>query len=140
MAQFLAIDLLHQERGQGYWKFNNLHLKNIEFINIINKFIDVKLQESEKLNPTDKWIFMNQELEKKIKKFSKTKACKRDLIISQLSEKIMEMEYSLSKNHDDKIHDILLKSKSEIEELLEIKAKGTIFHTKIRWQEEGVLF
>ena len=40
LAHFLYLDIKRSPRGPGYWKLNCKHLKNIDFINLINETID----------------------------------------------------------------------------------------------------
>ena len=137
MALFLNIDILQTTRGRGYWKFNNSLLQRLDFVEEMNQHLENKLLETRNLNPWEKWLFLEKEATNKAKNYSKLLSKDRELIISQLSEKILEMEHKISEEFNDKDWAILIDSKSEIEELLNEKTKGTIFRTKTRWYEES---
>ena len=137
MAQYVLIDLLHHDRGKGYWKLNTTLLKQKDFVQQMNDLIDSKLRESAAMTKVERWMYLKKECSDFAKQFSRNRVKERDLIISQLSEKILEMEHKISKSYNDKDYKILENSKTEIEELLLEKARGTIFRTKANWYEQS---
>ena len=143
LAFFMAIDLVHHDRGKGYWKFNNSLLNDKDYVQSMNQKLEDTFSVTNKmeLNDIDTWLYVKKEIRTHSQKFAKSKVAVRDLVISQLSEKIIEMEYKLSNNvgnvNNTQMYNILMDSKSEIEELLEEKNRGVIFRTKARFYEYG---
>ena len=139
MAFFLAIEQICCDRGPGFWKLNNLNLEKPEFYDKVNKCIEKSKMESEHLNPVERWIFVKSKVVQVCKQYSKQTASERELIISQLSEKILQMEYDIAnvKNPTTQQINILMNSKEEITQLLEEKTKGTMFRAKVNWTEYG---
>ena len=134
---FIALDLIKAPRGPGYWKINNLLLTNYDYVPRINQCLEVAINESCELKPDDRWLYIRKKVRNFSKEYSKTVASEKELIISQLSERIMELEHKIAKEFNQKDYDILKNSKNEIEELLDEKNKSIIFHTKCRWYEGG---
>ena len=142
MAFYLSLDLSDTERGKGYWKFNNRLLKDVEYVKEINSLIARKLLEAEKLSRKEKWTFLKAELRRYTEKnctqmYARNKASENDLVISQLSEKVLTMEYEISAEFDEQKHNLLCQTKAELEELLNEKVKGIMFRTKCMYYEHG---
>ena len=137
MGFYVSLNITGTERGRGYWKFNNKLLHDTEYVSDMNKLLDQKLKESEYMNPHEKWEFLKQNIIKFSKNYAKNINIEKELIISQLSEKILELEHKVSNNYDANTWKILSNSKAEIDELLTEKSKGIIFRTKSRYYELG---
>ena len=139
LAFFIVVDQIKQQRGRGYWKFNNRLLHNDTFVDEINQLLAQKLREGEHLQAADKWKFLMSAITRKAKEFSKSQATERSLIISQLSEKVNDLQYETAGQHkdDEKTIRILQDSMDELNALLQEKAKETIFRTKTNWYELG---
>ena len=138
-AFYLAIDQIFSQRGPGFWKFNNLLLEDIDFLNKMNSNILENVESSEHLEPIDRWLFIKKQMITLAKSFAKSKAGEKSLIISQLSEQILELENKIVLQQIPREADtaLLIQSKQDIEELLEEKARGAMFRAKVRWQEYG---
>ena len=87
-AFYLGISQIVNERGRGYWKLNTNHLRDPNFIEEMNKTIDIQLLQSQKLSKIERWIYLKKKLTDKMKELSRRKANENDLIISQLSERL----------------------------------------------------
>ena len=101
--------------------------------------LERKLIESGDMDDTSKWFFLKTAIIRASKEYAKNKVKEQTLIISQLSEKIYEMQYQVAKeqmNDAQKIK-ILESSVAELDALLQEKAKETIFRTKSNWYELG---
>ena len=102
-----------------------------------NAFLDHKKLEAEKLGKITKWLFIKKESKTFIKNFAKNKVNERDMVISQLSENIMKLQYEIAQNPTQDQIRLLTDSQSEIEELLQEKTKGAMFQSKCTWAELG---
>ena len=135
MAFYVSIDLIGLERGRGYWKFNSSMLQNVEFLQKMNVLLDKTLEDTKHLLPIKRWTYIKKEAIQFAKTYTKNQVKERDLIISQLSEKILELEFKVSQQYSEQKWDLLLKSKADIENLLAEKTKGIMFRCKTRWIE-----
>ena len=139
LAFFVAMDQLNQERGRGYWKFNTRYLYQKEFIDEINDILQRKLEASIHLDKIERWQFLKNSLIKHSKEYAKNHVKERTLIISQLSEKLNDMQYAAAKTDfkDERKIRLMKDTMDELDSLLEEKAKETIFRTKSNWYEHG---
>ena len=139
LAYYLAVDQILQERGPGFWKFNNLLLTDLQFCKQMNSCIEDTLNSSNNLDPTQQWLFLKDEMSSMSKDYSRKLASEKSLIISQLSEHILALQHEVDHADNPTVQQfkILENSKQEIEELLEEKMKGVFFRTKSRWYELG---
>ena len=135
LAFYLSVNINSSERGKGYWKFNNQLLKNTSFVQEMNTIIETSISRSVHMDPHDKWCFIKKNMSDFAKDFAKNVSSERDLIISQLSEKLMELEHELPTN--PQLADLVVNTKADLEEKQFEKTKSIIFRTKANWQELG---
>ena len=138
-ALYLNIELIENKRGHGYWKFNDKHLLDMEFIQEMTQVIKTNLTNE---NTTkEKWEMLKFVMANKAQEWSREKAGQREVVINQLYEKIAQMEEELSNSHNNKTlelnEDILQRSKIDLNELESEKAESIIFRTNARWQIEA---
>ena len=121
-------------RGSGYWKLNTTHLTNRDYIEIINNTIEsVLLSTQDWESKGQRWEYLKYKIRDVSRVFSKAQAGEKELIISQLSEKIDEMEAGLP--YADL--PLLENTKAELDELMNEKTKECIFRAKVRYTELG---
>ena len=136
-AVFLSISMQQDERGRGYWKLNNAHLIKPEFLEVTNNMLERKTQEYAKLNPLECWECLKFDLANMSQDWSRQYASEKTLIISQLFEKVAELEEQLSEEYCNQTNQILVNTKADLDELEFEKAKGVMFRTKARYMIEG---
>ena len=136
-AMFLSIEVCESLRGTGYWKINDSHILNQEYVESMNQKLQASLFENSHLPPQQKWELLKFEAKTFAQNYAIEKAGNKKLIINQLYEKIMELEESLSENFDEKLDDLLIKSKQDLNEMESEKAKSVMFRSKAKWQIEG---
>ena len=133
-AVFLSIKTIKgQERGSGYWKFNNLLLQDPEFLLFMNSKLENTLKDL--TCPTAYWIELKKNIAAWCKKYSREKKQMENLAISQLLEIIAEYQQDFPLN--EKQYDIYEKSMIDLEELQLNYIQGVMFRTKAKWTEEG---
>ena len=134
-AFYMCIELNPNERGRGYWKLNTKYLQDLDYLQLINQEIEQTLVATEIKSPTDRWEILKERIRKVSQQYCRKVGSENRLIISQLLEKVDEMEsrFPLEENETD----LLEKTKLELDEKLLEKAKGNIFRSKVRWYEEG---
>ena len=130
LAFFLVYNASNAERGKGYWKLNSSHLSDINFVNGINKTIEQVRMESTNMGKVDRWKYLKTRMVKKAKLLSRRQASERELIISQLSERVLHLEHEMSANPNEKTNDLLIRSQADLEENLQQKVKGLSFELR----------
>ena len=133
-SMYLCLDVDVNERGKGYWKFNCSHLKLPEYLELINKRLIEIEPILENMGVIEGWEFIKFEMRRISKKFAKERASDTELIISYLSEKIVEMK-DRGDALDEKEAKILLESKIDLDEILLKKAESLLFRTRCNWYE-----
>ena len=135
-AYFLCINITGFERGRGYWKMNTRHLRDCDYIEIMNRTLDKKIAATSKMGRAERWEYIKKQVAKTSQEFAKNKASDINLIIAQLSEKIAVMEENIHQlNEADS--KILLCSKIDLEEFMAQKMEGVMFRVKANWEELG---
>ena len=135
-AFFLGIELSHVQRGTGYWKFNTTYLHNPEFIQVVNQYIQEAKVDLAHLSACDKWEVFKDRMQRKCKEISRRSISEEKLIISQLNEKIVEMEEEIE-TLTEREYNLLIDSKCELEELVGKQIEGIMFRSKAKWAMES---
>lgn len=142
-ALFLEIDLIEEKRGRGFWKFNESHLKNKDFIHMIQKSIDeVVIKNShERLDPLMNWEMIKNQVIGDSIKYSFNKAKDKQKILNDLNETVNSLEAKLDQCSNDlevaQIYEELINAKNELDLILIEKTARVIHNTKSRWYNEG---
>ena len=134
-AFYMVVELSSQERGIGYWKFNNSLLSNTEFIQEMKQEIATCLKSSSGKDACRKWEILKKRIKKEAVDFSIRKATLDKVIIGNLSEKVDEYESRLPLNKEE--DKLLEDTRSDLEEKLSERVRGQMFRCKVRWYEEG---
>ena len=125
------------KRENGYWKLNVSHLNNPEFIQKISTALKQKIEETsaDDIDPIERWEDIKKTWQNVLKKESRKITSTKNLIISQLFEKVSNYEQSLPLNHADL--KIYTDSKDELEERTLERARNLLFRSKARWNMEA---
>ena len=135
-AYYCSITFQKQSRGRGYWKFNNSLLEDSTFVEKMNMLIDQKLAEYNGREPIEKWELLKFEISNFSQDWSREKSNSRKLIISQLYEKLAEMEDECDTS-DEKLLDLIDRTKADIADLEAEVSKGILFRCRAKWQVEA---
>ena len=135
---FMSIHFSDHQRGRGYWKFNDSMLRNETFVQELLKNLEQKVQvEYAQLPKKEKWELLKRDA----MIFSQQKAIEhageKRLIISQLYEKVNELQTKLDKQYQESTDDLLRRTQSDLEELENEKTLGIMFRSKARWHCEA---
>ena len=121
------------ERGPGYWKLNCSLLHEQGYVEQIkNKIATYKTTH---MHSVTLWENLKNYVRKISKKYSRSRQNENRLIISQLIEKVAEMESRLPLPQDQ--DQVLIKTKLDLDQKVDENTKGIIFRSKVRWVEEG---
>ena len=135
-AFFLTVSTEKESRGPGYWKLNTNLLKDPTFVQEMNVKLEELIDRYRDHHPHDAWEKMKTDILKFVKNKSRKKASEKQVAISQLYEKIADLE---DKELPLSIRDeeILENSIKELDDLVEEHTKSLIFRSRVKWVEEG---
>ena len=134
-AMFVAIKFKQAERGSGYWKLNCSMLRNQEFVEALGKEIDLIMEEYKYYHPCTRWELLKKKIAEKAKQLCRRAGSEKKLAISQMLEKVEEMEDNMELSSEQE--DILARTKAELNELVDDQAKAIMFRCKVQWTELG---
>lgn len=134
----IELKITENERGPGYFKFNNSLLKNQDFVLSINNLIDNFLDDHQNIPAVEKWELLKTKMQDEAIQCSRQLAIKKRNRTILLSKELNETEASLASNPNNKvlqnrIHD--LKIQIELNELERLKSAQV--RSKIKWIDEG---
>lgn len=140
----LNINLAELHRGKGYWKFNNLHLSDPVFVEVMNKVILTSLWRVKNVQeaPLDiQWEQLKQEIIQTAKDFAIAKSKARNQLIEKLEQRILFFDKKLleTSNEDEKCT-ILGKIKKTEQFLLdehEERVRAARFRSKAQYYMYG---
>ena len=128
-------------RGPGYWHFNNSYLKDAEFVEQMNRFLE-DIVGPEQLgivtSSVEKWELCKIEIREFCISYGKQKACKKKNKVLQINSEIKDIEKKLiidPSNEDLQRKIFTLKQKLELMHLE--KARGAQTRARVKWIEEG---
>ena len=138
----LSLKLSQVTRGPGLWKVNNALLKDNNYLTLITHSYPII---SEKYaNIVDKrlrWELIKMEIRSITISFVARKAKEFRKQESYLQKRLDKIDKSISNSSDNQNIEHKLKEfdrlKNELNRLYEIKGKGAIFRSKVRWVELG---
>ena len=135
-AYFVGFELEQCNRGSGFWKFNVSLLGDVHLVRNINEAIQDAKVTYKHLDPTHKWEKIKTYMKTEAIKYSRTRGSESRLILSQLTEKITEMENDLNVLTEQEM-EILQNTKDELHECMSERAKGLLFRSKVKWSMEA---
>ena len=135
-------------KGPGYWKLNTSHLRNIDFVNNINKIID---DEAGVFNEIDSdhclnWDMLKSKIVQYAQRYSIEKAKQRndyEMCLKNRVNTLTKKLHMINLNADNAIKLIeqtntkLDQIRSELEKIQLYKTQGVLLRTKARWVEKG---
>ena len=132
---YMVVETAPSERGSGYWKFNNLLLKDKNFLAYMEVELTRTIQSCAEKSPMNTWESIKARIKKAAIQYAKMQASEEAVIISELMEKVIESESCFPLN--EKENDLYLKTKFELEEKMLKRIQGVMFRSKVKWYEEG---
>ena len=130
-AFFISIKTSDCEKGSGYWKLNTSILKEKEYLKRMSEKLSITCQE-ESESAVERWEKIKKVIRKTTQDYCKGRTSENKLIISELMEKITEMEDNFS-SLNEKDMEILSNSKVDLEEKLDEQTRSRIFRSKATW-------
>ena len=134
-AVYLSVNLDKNERGRGYWKFNNSLIDDDDTRSAIADRLKVLCDSMQEDNATQKWLYVKSGIKKYCQELSRKVASEEKQIIANLSEKLSDYEDNLPL---DRVQtEIYENTKLDLEEAMLKRARKLIFRSKVRWYEMG---
>lgn len=126
----------HSSRGNGLWKINNSILKDVEYVQIIERVIDNLIAENLNLNKRKFWDYCKVIIKHETINYCKMKS---KLVPSeiQILERELEMEYADIDNREINISAKLDALEQRLNVLYDEKAKASQIRARINWVESG---
>ena len=134
-AVYLVVEMIENERGVGYWKFNTTLLTNKEFLQFMNMELINTIESLSNKTPKDKWECLKIRIRKAATNFSRQKASQDKIIIANLSEKVNEYEAQLPLTEEE--DNLYENTKADLEEKVMERTQGIMFRSKVKWYESG---
>ena len=101
---------------------------------MMNRELEVFLEQSKDMNAIDRWEWLKYEIRKSAKKFAKDRVNETELIIGQLTEKLIQLQENFH-TLNTKQRDLLENTKFDLDEIMFEKAKSLIFRSGCKWYE-----
>ena len=127
-------------RGPGYWKFNTSLLTDADYINKINKIIDIHLEDENIQTCKERWELLKLAIRGTTLQYSAYKQKSKRNLMDVLERKIKYIEdsqhlQSISMFTESESHMRLLKH--DLKVLLDEKTRGAILRSRCNWTEYG---
>ena len=133
LAFFLYFNIMAKPRGPGYWKLNNLLLRKENYLMQMNQLIETTFETNPNKDPVNIWEYLKYRIRDETREYSKQNAAEIDLIVAQLAEKVDEMQQNLESCNLM----LLQRTKDDLEEFMQHKARSCIFKSKVNYTEMG---
>ena len=129
-----------QERGKGLWKFNILLLHDEKYVTEIKRIIEeCKVKYAEMNDKGLKWDMIKCDIRAFTIPYCVRKKKEKQKLKQDLENKLTSLHEAAdsSDSTDIDINNEISATKSELEDIENIEAKGIIFRSKMQWSEEG---
>ena len=142
----MNLDLSENIRGRGYWKLNNLHLEQKDYIDKINEILDYAEICYDDINPSLKLEMIKKDVTEFSMYYSHKVASERKIKLQSLNKQLNSCEKKLAcinLNSDkavrliEKVNTRIDTIKEELRKINEINIKGTMLRSKSRYYEMG---
>ena len=128
-----------EKKGAGYWKLNTSLLKNIEYVNAMNRLIEIELGQNNELKKKVKWEVFKVAIRGSSIQFASRLQKSNKMKINLLEKKLVclakEAERGGGLFEDTEIQTLRVKNK--LEELIKMKTKGAMIRSKVNWALHG---
>ena len=134
-AIHMSVKTENTDRGPGYWKFNTSLLCKPDFLNFMNEALDKIIENASNMEPFCGWEYIKKQIAKRTQNYARNNAKERTIAISQLMEKVDEMQSSFPLDvNQTELYD---RTVSDLETLQQEYIYGVIFRSKANWYFEG---
>ena len=127
-----------QSKGNGFWKFNSSLINDTDYVGQLNELLQEWITEYDGIE--DKrltWELLKYEIRKFTCRYCADKKKAERLEEHLLQTRLDELEVDLGTVPGNEFSEEYYTCKAKILELEELKAKGAIIRSKVKWLEEG---
>lgn len=140
----LDMDFTETKRGKGFWKFNNLHLHDKQFLDIMNEEIlkfTYAVKNKNEIGLALQWENLKKLMISVAKDYSKRKALEKNKLIEKLENRIIILDQKIIHETDptkiQKHLDRIKKTEEFLMDKHEEKVQAARFHTKSDYYLQG---
>ena len=119
----------------GYWKMNVSLLHDDSAKNYVQTKVKDELERKKHLQPIAQWTSLKSVITKLLQGIARRSAGETNTAIAQLKEFIAEKEETFPLIRKD--YDLYVKSKNDLQDLIEERTQALIFRSKVQWYEGG---
>ena len=142
----LDLSLHTNRRGPGLWKLNTSFLTETEYVNLIKatiKEVQGEYEKDDMVNRVLLWDMIKLKIRGKSVQYAANKAKKTKDREVELEQAISKLELKMDNGDSSEMENSELVEKmndlkSELERIIELRTKGAILRSKIKWHNEGV--
>ena len=124
-------------RGRGYWKFNSMLLRDLEYVNKVSELIENLKEETSMLDKQLRWDFIKSELRGFTVQYSARKGKEKREFKLSLERDLYNLQNQLIDSMSSSTVERYQYIKDELEKIEELETKGAILRSKVRWSEAG---
>ena len=125
-------------KGNGFWKFNNSLIDDLEYIESMKNLIrEINVLHDDIADKRVKWDMMKYEIRKYTCSYSARKKKDQNIEENHLQNKLNRLEIQLGNIQSADVLSEYEECKKRLNEIHEQKSKGAIIRSRARWQEEG---
>lgn len=136
----LQCDFENEKRGRGFWKFNNTLLDDPKHNELVIQAFHTAMHNNQNKNAAMQWEMAKMHMAQASSSYSKEKALNRNKRLKDLQFKIEWLTFQLEIDpggNQLKIEQDLQEYKDEMNNILQVKFKGSLFRSKCQFYAEG---
>ena len=126
------------KRGSGFWKFNNMYLKDTTYTNNICRLIENNTKKYTNESNKNCWELLKIDIKEASVKYAKIQSRKRRERIVEFENRLSDMLKSCADGQtDERTKNEIAWLENEIQRLYDITAKGAQIRARVEFIEEG---
>ena len=124
------------ERGRGYWKFNNSHLQDEEFVEEVKTIIN-DTHNSSFDSHSGLWDVIKFKIKDYAIRYGKTKKKRNTEEKEKLLKYIATVKNTANLMADDRLRNEFFEGEVKLNSLLDLETQGLITRSRAQWTEQG---
>lgn len=140
----INLDFASVKRGKGFWKFNNLLLKDQNFLDLMNNAILKYLYEVKRIEESNlchQWEQLKTIMSDIAKNYSKSKAKEKSQFVEKMENKILHLDNKLIETDDTELQKTYRNKIKKTEQFLldeyDNRVNAACFHSKAQYYLKG---
>ena len=125
------------KRGPGYWKLNTTLLRDPDYVEAMNKLIDIELSIDTPSSYRDKWELIKLAVRNSTLQYTKRKQNSNKQKLLLLEKKLHRLHKELINAHPLNFSDTkeqIRLVKSDIDDIIACRTKGAILRSRAQWE------